>query len=51
MIPSHGGDVVLIDHHDLYPGQREESIFVIFDASKNLLDVLNDFIARTRFPL
>ena len=51
VIPSHGGDVVLIDHHDLYPGQREESIFVISDASKNLLDVLNDFIARTRFPL
>lgn len=51
VIPSHGGDVVLIDHHDLTPGQREESVFVVRDKSLNLLSAINDFIARTRFPL
>jgi len=51
IIPSHGGEVILIDHHDLTPGQREESVFVVCDKSQNLLSVVNDFIARTRFPL
>lgn len=50
IIPSHGGEVVLIDHHDLTPGQREESVFVIRDQSLNLLEAINDFIARTKFP-
>lgn len=50
VIPSHGGEVVLIDHHDLTPGQREESVFVVRDNSLNLLSAINDFIARTRFP-
>ena len=50
VIPSHGGDVILIDHHDLTPGQREESVFVVRDKSLNLLSAINDFIARTRFP-
>jgi ABC-type amino acid transport substrate-binding protein len=51
VIPSHGGEVILIDHHDLTPGQREESVFVVCDKSQNLLSVVNDFIVRTRFPL
>ena len=51
VIPSHGDDVVLIDHHDLTPGQREESVFVVRDSSQNLLSAVNAFIARTRFPL
>lgn len=51
VIPSHGPEVVLIDLHDLAPGQREESVFVVRDASTGLLDVLNAFIATTRFPL
>lgn len=51
VIPSHGPEVVLIDLHDLTPGQREESVFVVRDRSVNLLDALNAFIARTRFPL
>ena len=51
VIPSHGGEVILIDHHDLTPGQREESVFVICDKSQNLLSAVNAFIARTRFPL
>lgn len=51
VIPSHGDDIVLIDHHDLTPGEREESVFVISDRSENLLEAVNAFIARTRFPL
>ena len=51
IIPSHGGEVVLIDHHDLTPGEREESVFVVRDKSANLLAAINDFIAHTRFPL
>lgn len=51
VIPSHGGEVVLIDHHDLTPGEREESVFVVRDASAGLLSAINEFIARTRFPL
>jgi len=51
IIPSHGGEVILIDHHDLTPGQREESVFVVRDKSTNLLQAVNDFIARTKFPL
>jgi ABC-type amino acid transport substrate-binding protein len=50
IIPSHGGEVVLIDHHDLTPGQREESVFVVRDKTHNLLEAINDFIARTKFP-
>ena len=51
VIPSHGDEVVLIDHHDLNPGQREESVFVVSDNSRNLLSAVNALIARTRFPL
>lgn len=51
VIPSHGDDVVLIDHHDLLPGQREESVFVVRDRSTNLLEAINEFVARTPFPL
>jgi ABC-type amino acid transport substrate-binding protein len=51
VIPSHGDEVILIDHHDLTPGQREESVFVVSDQSRNLLAAVNAFIARTRFPL
>ncbi len=50
VIPSHDGSVVLIDHHDLNPGQREESVFVIRDKSVGLLEAIDDFIARTTFP-
>ena len=50
VIPSHGDDVVLIDHHDLNPGEREESVFVVRDRSTNLLEAVNAFIARTKFP-
>jgi len=51
VIPSHGDEVILIDHHDLTPGQREESVFVVRDKSRKLLSAVNAFIARTRFPL
>ncbi len=51
VIPSHGDEIVLIDHHDLTPGQREESVFVIRDRSTGLLEAINAFIQRTRFPL
>jgi ABC-type amino acid transport substrate-binding protein len=51
VIPSHGPDIALIDHHDLTPGQREESVFVVRDASARLLDAVNAFVARTPFPL
>ena len=51
VIPSHGDDIVLIDHHDLTPGEREESVFVVSDGSLNLLAAINEFIANTRFPL
>ena len=40
VIPSHGDDIILIDHHDLNPGQREESVFVVRDKSLNLLEGL-----------
>lgn len=51
VIPSHGDDIVLIDHHDLNPGEREESVFVVCDRSENLLGAVNTFIAGTPFPL
>lgn len=51
VIPSHGDDVVLVDLHDLSPGEREESVFVVSDGSTNLLAAVDAFIARTRFPL
>jgi ABC-type amino acid transport substrate-binding protein len=51
VIPSHGPEIVLIDHHDLTPGQREESVFVVRDKSTNLLEAVNAFVARTPFPL
>ena len=51
VIPSHGPDVVLIDHHDLNPGQREESVFVVREKSTNLLEAVNAFVAKTPFPL
>ena len=51
VIPSYGPDIALIDHHDLNPGQREESVFVVRDRSTHLLDAVNAFVARTPFPL
>lgn len=51
IIPSHGDEIVLIDHHDLNPGEREESVFVVRDKSLNLLAAVNAFIENTRFPL
>ena len=51
IIPSHGDDVILIDHHDLTPGQREESVFVVSNNSQNLLFAVNSFVAQTKFPL
>lgn len=51
IIPSHDGEVILIDHHDLTAGQREESVFVVSNNSNNLLWALNVFITQTKFPL
>ena len=51
IIPSHGADIILIDHHDLTPGQREESVFVVSDNSQNLLSAVNAFVTETKFPL
>jgi ABC-type amino acid transport substrate-binding protein len=51
IIASHGDDVILIDHHDLTPGQREESVFVVSNNSQNLLFAVNAFVAQTKFPL
>jgi len=51
VIPSYGPDIALIDHHDLNPGQREESVFVVRDRSAHLLEAVNAFVARTPFPL
>ena len=51
VIQSHGPEVVLIDLHDLTPGQREASVLVVRDKSDGLLDAVNAFIARTPFPL
>ena len=51
IIPSHGAEIILIDHHDLTPGQREESVFVVSNNSQNLLSAVNAFISQTKFPL
>ena len=51
IIPSYGPELTLIDHHDLNPGQREESVFVVRDKSTGLLDAVNAFVTRTPFPL
>ena len=51
VIPSYGPDLALIDHHDLNPGQREESVLVVRDKSTRLLEVVNEFVRRTPFPL
>ena len=51
IIPSYGPEMVLIDHHDLHEGQREESVFVVRDKSEGLLDAVNAFVKRTPFPL
>ena len=51
VVPSYGPDIALIDHHDLNPGQREESVFVVRDKSAGLLAAVNAFVARTAFPL
>lgn len=51
VVPSYGPDIALIDHHDLNPGQREESVFVVRDKSTGLLAAVNAFVARTAFPL
>ncbi len=51
VIPSYGPELALIDHHDLNPGQREESVFVVRDKSIGLLDAVNAFVKRTPFPL
>jgi len=49
--PSHGEEIILIDHHDLTPGQREESVFVVSNNSQNVLSAVNAFIDQTKFPL
>jgi len=51
IIPSYPPDIALIDHHDLNPGQREESVFVVRDKSTGLLEAVNTFVQRTPFPL
>ena len=51
VIPSYGAGIALIDHHDLNPGQREESVFVVRDQSAGLLDAVNAWVKRTPFPL
>jgi len=51
VIPSYGPEVALIDHHDLDPGRREESVFVVRDRSTGLLEAVNAFVTRTPFPL
>lgn len=51
VIPSHDENVALIDHHDLIPGKREESVFVVSDQSRNLLEAVNSFIEETKFPI
>jgi ABC-type amino acid transport substrate-binding protein/dienelactone hydrolase len=51
IIPSYGPELTLVDHHDLNPGQREESVFVVRDKSTGLLDAVNAFVKRTPFPL
>jgi ABC-type amino acid transport substrate-binding protein len=51
IIPSYGPEMVLIDHHDLHAGQREESVFVVRDKSEGLLEAVNAFVKRTPFPL
>ena len=51
VIPSYGPEIALIDHHELNPGQREESVFVVRDRSTHLLEAVNGFVARTPFPL
>ncbi len=51
VIPSYGPDLALIDHHDLNPGQREESVLVVRDKSTRLLEAVNEFVRRTPFPL
>ena len=51
VIPSHDSSVVLIDHHDLIPGEREESVFVVSNNSGNLLHTINLFIKETKFPI
>jgi arginine/lysine/histidine transporter system substrate-binding protein len=51
VIPSYGPDIALIDHHDLTPGQREESVFVVRDRSAGLLDAVNAWVKQTPFPL
>ncbi len=51
VIPSYPPELMLIDHHDLNPGQREESVFVVRDKSAGLLDAVNAFVKRTPFPL
>ena len=43
--------MVLVDHHDLNPGQREESVFVVRDKSAGLRDTVSAFVKRTPFPL
>ena len=51
IIPSYGPEMVLIDHHDLHEGQREESVFVVRDKSQGLLEAVNAFVKRTPFPV
>lgn len=51
VIPSYGPELALIDHHDMNPGQREESVFVVRDKSVGLLDAVNAYVSRTPFPL
>lgn len=48
--PSYEPELALIDHHDLNPGQREESVFVVREKSTRLLDAVSAFVKRTPFP-
>jgi len=51
VISSHGPELVSIDQHDLNPGQPEESVFVVRNASTHLLAALDRFIADNHFPI
>lgn len=43
-------ETMMIDAHDLNPGEREGNTFVIRDQSFGLLDAINAFIKKTGLP-
>lgn len=49
VITSHRDDIVLIDQHDLNPGQRKEPV-VVRDRSQNLLAAVNASSDTRRVP-